>query len=228
MKQALGPSSAPAHAWSVEAYGDEVADGAFGGACTDVQILPAQISIAQAALVFDQVLEDSVDALALPLVVRTRLWNRSIDVAQGFDDGKDSPLSQPSRLLADPSTQLFGALGVDALARGPELLDDVVPVQTHLGVREVDLLKTPDMLTAISKEHRLLLAVATLERLAVQPHEERFVALEGRDEPLVDGPLDALGSAAQSVDDANDGQFGVLALVAFRAPLARMLMPAKA
>src|SRR6266581_6351277 len=99
---------------------------------------------------------------------------------------------------------------------------------THCDPRRPDLLKTPDMLTAISKEHCLLLAVAALERLAVQPHEERFVALEGRDEPLVDGSLDALGSAAQGVDDADDGQFCVLALVAFCAPLARMLTSAKA
>src|SRR6266511_2579529 len=188
----------------------------------------AQVPIAQAALVLDQVLEDFVEAIALALVVWTGLWDRGVGVAQRFDDGKDSPLAQPSSLLADPSTQLFGALGVVALARGPELLDDVVPVQTHLRVGEVDLLKTPDMLRAISKEHCLLLAVATLERLAVQPYEERFVALEGRDEPLVDGSLDALGSAAQGVDDADDRQCGVLALVAFCAPLARMLTSAKA
>src|SRR6266567_8908052 len=228
MKQALGATAAPAHPRSVEAYADEVAHGALSGAGADVEILPAQVSIAHAAPVFDQVLEDSVEALALALVVRTCLWDRGVGIAQGFDDGKDSPLAQPGGLLADPSTQLFGALGVDALARGPELLDDVVPVQTHLRVGEVDLLKTPDMLRAISKEHCLLLAVATLERLAVQPHEERFVALEGRDEPLVDGSLDAIGSAAQGVDDADDGQFGVLALVAFCASLARMLTSAKA
>src|SRR6266498_689563 len=228
MKEALGATAAPAHPRSIEAYADEVAHGALCGACADVEILPAQVPIAQAALVLDQVLEDFVEAIALALVVWTGLWDRGVGVAQRFDDGKDSPLAQPSSLLADPSTQLFGALGVDALARGPELLDDVVPVQTHLRVGEVDLLKTPDMLRAISKEHCLLLAVATLERLAVQPYEERFVALEGRDEPLVDGSLDALGSAAQGVDDADDRQFGVLALVAFCAPLARMLTSAKA
>src|SRR6266545_2732081 len=228
MKEALGATEAPAHPRSIEAYADEVAHGALCGACADVEILPAQVPIAQAALVLDQVLEDFVEAIALALVVWTGLWDRGVGVAQRFDDGKDSPLAQPSSLLADPSTQLFGALGVDALARGPELLDDVVPVQTHLRVGEVDLLKTPDMLRAISKEHCLLLAVATLERLAVQPYEERFVALEGRDEPLVDGSLDALGSAAQGVDDADDRQFGVLALVAFCAPLARMLTSAKA
>src|SRR5258708_40225239 len=112
MKQALGATSAPAHARSVEAYADEVAHGALGGSGADVKILPAQIAIAHAALVLDQVLEDSVEALALALVVRTCLWNRCVGVAQSFDDGKDSPLAEPIGLLADPSTQLFRALAV--------------------------------------------------------------------------------------------------------------------
>lgn len=75
-------------------------------------------------------------------------------------------------------------------------------------------------------EESALRPVAALDGLAMQPLEERAVALEGGDHPFVDRPLHrAVGPALQSEQHADEGDLAVLALLALAASRLWILAP---
>src|SRR5215468_9541288 len=90
-------------------------------------------------------------------------------------------------------------------------------------------LLVPDRLGTICEKQRALGAVPALDRLLMQPLEQRGVALEGRVDPLVDRPFagPVVAAGPQRVDHAHERDLGVLALVALGSTrsLARMSPP---
>ena len=128
-------------------------------------------------------------------------------------------------MLGDPSGKLLASLAVQATARLPELLDDVVPVDARHRIGEVGLLQTPDVVRAIGEEEAALATVTASDRVFLEPAKEGFVALESRQQALVERPLEAVpgDGAAQHADE---GDLRVLALVALLATRALMFAAA--
>jgi len=114
---------------------------------------------------------------------------------------------------------------VDAPAGLPELLDHVVPVDAGLSVGEVLRLAAPYVLAPIREEEGALATVTSAVGVLAEPTKQGVVALEGRDEALVDRPLDPLARSAQSVEHPDEGDLGVLALVPLLAPGSRVKSP---
>ena len=177
-------------------------------------------------------LEEVPDDLGEPhtpsFVSRPRLWDATERFAQLAEYDAVAPSAQQRLHLFHPRGELLRALGMEALAGLPDLLDDVEPVDADLGEREVLLLQPPDVVRAIGKEEAGLDAVATLEGLPLQPHEERLVALEGGDDALVDGALVARGSTAQRAQHTDECHLGVLALLALAPVLLFAAVPLRA
>jgi len=228
MEHPLRSASAPSHAWTVESHANEVADRAFDDAGGDVEVVGAKRVVAHPMAVLAEVREDVEQLLALGFVARAGLRDGGVGGRQRGDDLVGSArASQVTDSLGDPRGELVGALTVQTSSSAPQLLDDVDPVDARLGLGERTGLLVPDRFTAIGKEQRAFGAVASLDRLVVEPLEQGGVALEGRVEPLVDRPFaTAVGGAAQRVDRADERDLGVLALVTFGAARALSRAPA--
>ena len=74
----------------------------------------------------------------------------------------------------------------------------MVPVHARLGVGTVPLVQSPDVVEAVGDEQGALPAVTALYRFAVEPDEERLVALERGHDALVDRPKGAPWMVGQS------------------------------
>lgn len=108
-------------------------------------------------------------------------------------------------LLGDPRLKVLAlapSAAADRLAGFPELLDDVEPIETDVGVGEELLLQRPENLGAVRDEQHLLELlgpVASPPRLGVDPSEERAIAHERRVRPLVRRALKRPSAARRSV-----------------------------
>jgi hypothetical protein len=211
----LGTTSAPTHPRAIETHSDEVADRTFDDAGGDVEIVAPKGVVAHAMAMLADVREDIEQLLAPGLVAGTGLRDGGVGRRQrGGDLVGAAPATQFANSVADPCGEFVGALAVQTSSSRPQLFDDVDPVDARLGLGEPGRLLIPDRFGAIGEEQRALGSVAALDRLVVEPLEQRGVALEGRVEPLVDRAFArAVVGAAQRVDRTDERDLGVLRLV---------------
>ncbi len=87
----------------------------------------------------------------------------------------------------------------------------------------MDLLVSPDVVGAIGEEEASLATVTAALRVHGEPPKERLVALECRDQALVDRSLPSVARRPECVNHADESDLGILALVALLATRTRML-----
>lgn len=179
MQHEFRAATAPPHAGTVETHPDEIADRSFHDTAADRKVFPPEAAVAHPVSLVGQVVQSCRQALSLALVPGSRSGSCCERCAQGGEDRADPDVTQVPGVLGDPCLQFGGALVMQAFARGPELLDDVEPVDTWLGVREVLLLRAPDVLRAVGEKDRALVTVAALVGELAQALEQRVVAVEG-------------------------------------------------
>ena len=155
MEHALGAALAPAHPGPIEAHADEVADRALDGAGADVKVVVAQRVVRHALAMLAEVGLDLEHLRALGLVARAGLRDGSVRVRQRRDDlGWTAPATQLAHAVGHPRGELIGAFAMQTPACGPQLLDDVHPVDARLGGGEPARVLLPDRLGAVGEEQR--------------------------------------------------------------------------
>lgn len=125
VEDALGALEPPAHSRSVETEPDEVADCPFDSASADDEVALAQFLVAQAMALLEEVTDDLGESLTLAFVARPRLWDATERFAEVAEYDAVAPSAQQRLHLFHPRGERLGALGVEALAGLPDLLDDV-------------------------------------------------------------------------------------------------------
>ena len=218
----LGAVASPSHAGSIEAEADEVAHGALDRTGADVEVVATQRRVRHPLLVRREVLEDGEQSLATALVPGAGLRDRVVRRGHVFEHVGDLATSQLAQLLGDPLPKWRAALRMETTSSLPELFGDVVPVDARHSLREIDLLVSPDVIGAVGEKEAALATVTATLGVYGEPAKERLVAFEGRDEALVDGSLPSVARRPESVDHADESNFGVLALVTLLAARPRM------
>src|SRR3990172_4503532 len=174
-------------------------------------------------LILGEVLLDVEKALSLALVAGAGLRDGRAGIRERGEDTADAATSKRPALLLHPRTQGWGAFAVDARARLPELLVGVPPVEAWDGEREELLLESPDVVAPVGDEDGAVGSVAALDGFAMEPGEERAMALEGRNDALVDRALERpVGHAPQREEHADERDLAVLALLALGAERPRV------
>ena len=225
MEDAFGAHATPTHSRTVEPHANEVANGTLDGAASDVEVSRTQSAIAHPVAVEGEVVDDVTESLPLPFVAGACLGDAAESGDEFAEDGANLALSQELLLAADPCAQGGRTFRQEALASSPDLFDDVVPVEAGVGEGQVLGLQAPDVVRAIGEKQAGLDAVAALDGLTPKPDEQRFMALEGGVDPLIEGPLAAMRGLPKGVENADEGDLGVLALVAFGSALAASRFP---
>ena len=216
----------PAHPRPIEPHSDDVADGAFDGAAADVEVVGDERRVGRSRLMLGEVAEGRVESFALALIAGSGLRNGLQPRGQLGEDGGDVASTKALLLLVDPRAQLTRAFAMHRTSGAPQILGEVIPVEAWFRLREVLLLQGPDVFGAVGDEERSLAAVATFYGLDPQPVEQRAVAVERADEPLVDGALDPVGRLPERVDDRDERHLRVLGLLPLRSPRLRLLSTA--
>src|SRR5207247_8824782 len=106
-------------------------DGAFDGACPDVEVLAAKFGVAHPMLMFGEIFHDVEQSRTTALVARPRLPDSAEGRAQLIVHLRELATPEPTLLLSNPRAEGVATLTVDTPAGLPELLGHVVPLDRH-------------------------------------------------------------------------------------------------
>ena len=214
MKNALGSLRAPAHSRAIEPHTDHVAHGSLNGAGGDVEVARPETGVVHMRHVAEEMESGLGQELPSAFGPRPRPGNGRYRCLKTRDDLAGAMTPQDFGLGCVPASDCVAIVWIYGFAAGPEFFNDVEPVDAALGRWEVGFLEAPKDFGAVTEEEAFFGAVAPLVSFLPQKREERVVATECGDNPLVDRPLHgAVRHAPESVDDTDDGHLRVLAFV---------------
>ncbi len=94
--------STPAHAWSIKANSDEVADGSLNDPGSDGKVVTTKCVIAEPTAVSRQVIDDAADALPTTFVTRASLGNAEEGGVEILQHSINPAATQQGLLFGNP------------------------------------------------------------------------------------------------------------------------------